>query len=275
MARSGSPGRYSDQGREPSLVALGGRTARAARCRAPGAVPHLQRGLHRQLGSGAAPGRAGREAIRLTRQLQRSTDGEVAGLPARRPTYRRPARTRPDGTLVPLAEQDRTRWDPEAIAKVVALITRTPASAPIGPYQAQAAIAAVHDEAATCQDTDWEQILALYEHLHRLAPGLMVELNRIVAVAMVHGPETVFRQLEPAEADLALTGHHRLDAVRAHRSSPRRGGGMGRLPPGRPPHLSLLERGISSRARPGFLRPSLLIGRSSNTGWPWPRRRSA
>ena len=121
-----------------------------------------------------------------------------------------------DGTLVPLAEQDRTCWDPEAIAEGVALITRTLASAPIGPYQLQAAIAAVHDEAATCQDTDWEQILALYEHLHRLAPGPMVELNRIVAVAMVHGPETALRQLEPAEADPALTGHHRLDAVRAH-----------------------------------------------------------
>jgi RNA polymerase sigma factor (sigma-70 family) len=172
--------------------------------------------------SGAALHRAelAGEAIRLTRQLHQRlpTDGEVAGLLALMllTDARRPARTRPDGTLVPLAEQDRTRWDPEAIAEGVALITRTLASAPIGPYQLQAAIAAVHDEAATCQDTDWEQILALYEHLHRLAPGPMVELNRIVAVAMVHGPETALRQLEPAEADPALTGHHRLDAVRAH-----------------------------------------------------------
>jgi RNA polymerase sigma factor (sigma-70 family) len=172
--------------------------------------------------SGAALHRAelAGEAIRLTRQLHQRlpTDGEVAGLLALMllTDARRPARTRPDGTLVPLAEQDRTRWDPEAIAEGVALITRTLASAPIGPYQLQAAIAAVHDEAATCQDTDWEQILALYEHLHRLAPGPMVELNRIVAVAMVDGPETALRQLEPAEADPALTGHHRLDAVRAH-----------------------------------------------------------
>jgi RNA polymerase sigma factor (sigma-70 family) len=172
--------------------------------------------------SGAALHRAelAGEAIRLTRQLHQRlpTDGEVAGLLALMllTDARRPARTRPDGTLVPLAEQDRTRWDPEAIAEGVALITRTLASAPIGPYQLQAAIAAVHDEAATCQDTDWEQILALYEHLHRLAPGPMVELNRIVAVAMVHGPEIALRQLEPAEADPALTGHHRLDAVRAH-----------------------------------------------------------
>jgi RNA polymerase sigma factor (sigma-70 family) len=172
--------------------------------------------------SGAALHRAelAGEAIRLTRQLHQRlpTDGEVAGLLALMllTDARRPARTRPDGTLVPLAEQDRTRWDPEAIAEGVALITRTLASAPIGPYQLQAAIAAVHDEAATCEDTDWEQILALYEHLHRLAPGPMVELNRIVAVAMVHGPETALRQLEPAEADPALTGHHRLDAVRAH-----------------------------------------------------------
>jgi RNA polymerase sigma factor (sigma-70 family) len=172
--------------------------------------------------SGAALHRAelAGEAIRLTRQLHQRLpeDGEVAGLLALMllTDARRPARTRPDGTLVPLAEQDRTRWDPEAIAEGVALITRVLASAPIGLYQLQAAIAAVHDEAAAFEDTDWDQILGLYEHLHRLAPGPMVELNRIVAVAMVHGPETALRQLESAETDPVLAGHHRLDAVRAH-----------------------------------------------------------
>jgi RNA polymerase sigma factor (sigma-70 family) len=160
------------------------------------------------------------EAIRLTRQLHHflPDDGEVAGLLALMllTDARRPARTGPDGALVPLAEQDRARWDAQAIAEGVGLITRTLASAPVGPYQLQAAIAAVHDEAARFEDTDWEQILGLYEHLGRLAPGPMVELNRIVAVAMVHGPEAGLRQLAAAEARPGLAGHHRLDAVRAH-----------------------------------------------------------
>jgi RNA polymerase sigma factor (sigma-70 family) len=160
------------------------------------------------------------EAIRLTRQLHRllPDDGEVAGLLALMllTDARRPARTGPDGALVPLAEQDRARWDAQAIAEGVGLITRTLASAPVGPYQLQAAIAAVHDEAARFSDTDWDQILGLYEHLGRLAPGPMVELNRIVAVAMVHGPEAGLRQLAAAEARPGLAGHHRLDAVRAH-----------------------------------------------------------
>jgi RNA polymerase sigma factor (sigma-70 family) len=160
------------------------------------------------------------EAIRLTRQLRRRLpeDGEVAGLLALMllADARRPARTRPDGALVPLADQDRGRWDAQAIAEGVALITQTLASAPIGPYQLQAAIAAVHDEAARFSDTDWDQILGLYELLDRLAPGPMVELNRIVAVAMVHGPEAGLRQLAAAEADPALADHHRLHAVRAH-----------------------------------------------------------
>ena len=160
------------------------------------------------------------EAIRLTRQLHRllPDDGEVAGLLALMllTDARRPARTGPDGALVPLAEQDRRRWDAQAIAEGVGLITRTLASAPVGPYQLQAAIAAVHDEAARFEDTDWDQILGLYEHLGRLAPGPMVELNRIVAVAMVHGPEAGLRQLAAAEARPGLAGHHRLDAVRAH-----------------------------------------------------------
>jgi RNA polymerase sigma factor (sigma-70 family) len=160
------------------------------------------------------------QAIRLTRQLRQRLpeDGEVAGLLALMllTDARRPARTRPDGALVPLAEQDRSRWDAEAIAEGVALITQALASAPIGPYQLQAAIAAVHDEATRFEDTDWDQILGLYELLQRIAPGPMVTLNRIVAVAMVHGPEAGLRQLAAAQANPGLAGHHRLDAVRAH-----------------------------------------------------------
>jgi len=160
------------------------------------------------------------EAIRLTRQLRTRLpeDGEVAGLLALMllTDARRPARTRPDGALVPLAEQDRSLWDAQTIAEGVTLITETLASAPIGPYQLQAAIAAVHDEAARFEDTDWRQILGLYELLGSIAPGPMVTLGRIVAVAMVHGPQAGLRQLAAAEADPALAGHHRVHAVRAH-----------------------------------------------------------
>ncbi len=160
------------------------------------------------------------EAIRLTRQLhvQLPTDGEVAGLLALLllTDARRPARTRPDGTLVPLSEQDRSRWNAEAIAEGVAIITEALATTPVGPYQLQAAIAAVHDEAATHPDTDWQQILRLYDLLQTLAPGPMVVLNRIVAVAMVHGPQAGLNELAVADADPALTSHHRVDAVRAH-----------------------------------------------------------
>jgi RNA polymerase sigma factor (sigma-70 family) len=160
------------------------------------------------------------EAIRLTRQLhaQLPDDGEVAGLLALMllTDARRPARTRPDGALVPLAEQDRTRWDAAAIAEGISLITAALARAPIGPYQLQAAIAAVHDEAARPEETDWPQILQLYGMLHALAPGPMVQLNRVVALAEVHGPELGLAQLELAEDDPALRGHHRVAAVRAH-----------------------------------------------------------
>jgi RNA polymerase sigma factor (sigma-70 family) len=151
------------------------------------------------------------EAIRLTRMLPR--DGEVAGLLALMllTDARRPARTRADGSLVPLDEQDRALWDTAAIAEGTALITGTLAHAPIGPYQLQAAIAAVHGEAVRAEDTDWPQILALYDLLCGLTPGPMVTLNRIVAVAMVHGPEAGLGALD----DAGLS-HYRVDAVRAH-----------------------------------------------------------
>jgi predicted RNA polymerase sigma factor len=132
------------------------------------------------------------------------------------PAARPPPRTRPDGSLVPLEEQDRSRWDQDAIREGVALITDALARAPIGPYQLQAAIAAVHDESATAEDTDWRQILGLYDLLERMAPNPMVTLNRAVAVAMVRGPEAALELLDSLDADARMTGHYRLAAVRAH-----------------------------------------------------------
>jgi RNA polymerase sigma factor (sigma-70 family) len=160
------------------------------------------------------------EAIRLTRGVHRllPDDGEVAGLLALMllTDARRPARTRPDGALVPLAEQDRTLWNQESIQEGVALITRTLSQAPIGPYQLQAAIAAVHDEATHAEETDWPQIVALYELLARISPNPMVTLNHAVAVAMVRGPRSGLELLATLDADEQLAEHHRLDAVRAH-----------------------------------------------------------
>jgi RNA polymerase sigma factor (sigma-70 family) len=160
------------------------------------------------------------EAIRLTRQLHahRPDDGEVAGLLALMllTDARRPARTDGDGALIPLAEQDRGRWDRAAIAEGIALVTRALATAEPGPFQLQAAIAAVHDEAATAAQTDWPQILVLYDLLHHVAPGLMVTLGRIVALSMVAGPRAGLRELDIAAGDPALAGHHRSHAIRAH-----------------------------------------------------------
>jgi len=156
------------------------------------------------------------EAIRLTRQLRDRLpdDGEVAGLLALMllTDARRPARTRDDGMLVPLAEQDRSRWDAAAIAAGVSLITDALARFPVGPFQVQAAIAAVHDEAPSAAATDWPQILQLYRLLEVLAPGPMVTLNRIVALSEVDGPLVGLKALEAA----GPPGHHRVAAVRAH-----------------------------------------------------------
>ena len=160
------------------------------------------------------------EAIRLARELHRLLpgDGEVAGLLALLllTDARRPARSRPDGSLVPLAEQDRSRWDADAIAEGVALISSALARAPIGPYQLQAAIAAVHDEAARADDTDWRQILVLYELLAQVAPSPVVTLNHAVALAMVRGPEAGLELLATLDGDGRMAGNHRLEAVRAH-----------------------------------------------------------
>jgi RNA polymerase sigma factor (sigma-70 family) len=160
------------------------------------------------------------EAIRLTRAVHEllPDDGEVAGLLALMllTDARRPARTGPRGELIPLAEQDRSLWDQESIAEGVALITRTLSEGSIGPYQLQAAIAAVHDEAARAQDTDWPQILALYGLLESMTDNPMVKLNHAIAAAMVHGPPVGLKLLDALDADGRLAGHHRLDAVRAH-----------------------------------------------------------
>ncbi|GAA1514698.1 RNA polymerase sigma factor [Kribbella lupini] len=160
------------------------------------------------------------EAIRLTRQLhaQLPAEGEVSGLLALMllTDARRPARTSEDGALVPLPDQDRTRWHRDFIAEGTDLISTTLRTAPIGPYQLQAAIAAVHAEALDAADTDWRQILVLYELLETLSPGPIVTLNRIVAVAMVHGPRTGLDRLAQATEDPALANHYRTTAVRAH-----------------------------------------------------------
>ncbi len=160
------------------------------------------------------------EAIRLTRMIHRLLphDGEVAGLLALMllTDSRRAARTRTDGTLVPLAEQDRDLWDQAAIAEGVELITETLARSTIGPYQLQAAIAAIHSESPSADETDWPQILALYRVLERLASNPMVTLNHAVALAMVDGPKAGLDLLATLDDDSRVAKHHRLDAVRAH-----------------------------------------------------------
>ncbi|MFJ3763529.1 RNA polymerase sigma factor [Streptomyces sp. NPDC004288] len=160
------------------------------------------------------------EAIRLARMLHRLVpdDPETAGLLALMllTDARRPARTGPGGELVPLAEQDRGSWDGALIAEGVELISRTLPRGRVGPYQLQAAIAAVHDEAPSARDTDWPQILALYELLERTGPNPMITLNRAVAVSMVHGPEAGLALLDGLGADRLLARNHRLLATRAH-----------------------------------------------------------
>lgn len=160
------------------------------------------------------------EAIRLTRLLHRLApeDTETAGLLALMllTDARRLARTGPHGEVVPLAEQDRGRWDRGLIAEGVDLISRTLPRGQVGPYQLQAAIAAVHDEAEHTEATDWPQILALYDLLEQFGPNPMVSLNRAIAVAMVQGPAAGLDLLAKLESDKRLAYHHRLFAARAH-----------------------------------------------------------
>jgi RNA polymerase sigma factor (sigma-70 family) len=160
------------------------------------------------------------EAIRLARMLRQlmPAEGEVAGLLALMllTDARRAARANADGSLVPLDEQQRDRWNMAQIQSGVALLTRTLGKVPIGPYQLQAAIAAVHDEAPSASETDWPQILALYEVLERVSPGPVVTLNRAVALAMVHGPRAGLALLGTLDGDARMAHTHRLDAVRGH-----------------------------------------------------------
>jgi RNA polymerase sigma factor (sigma-70 family) len=160
------------------------------------------------------------EAIRLARLVHRLLpgDGEATGLLALMllTDARRPARTGRDGELIPMAGQDRARWDADLIGEGVALITGALGRGAPGPYQLQAAIAAVHDEAATAAGTDWPQILALYELLRQVDPGPVVALNHAVAVAMVHGPRAGLDLLTGLESDQRIVAGHRFHAVRAH-----------------------------------------------------------
>ena len=160
------------------------------------------------------------EALRLARLLRRLVpdDGEVTGLLALMllTDARREARTGPAGELVPLDQQDRSRWDRAAIADGVALVSEALSRGPVGPYQLQAAIAALHDEAPSTDETDWPQILALYGVLARLTDNPMVSLNQAIALAMVEGPAAGLDRLDALAGDPRLSGSHRVDAVRAH-----------------------------------------------------------
>lgn len=160
------------------------------------------------------------EAIRLARVLRQllPDNGEVGGLLALMllTDARRLARTGDGGTLIALDKQDRSLWDQKEIAEGVALISETLGKGSIGSYQLQAAIAAVHDEAARAEDTDWPQILTLYNLLKRMSENPMVTLNHAIAAAMVHGPLKGLELLEVLDSDPRLQEHYRLDAVRGH-----------------------------------------------------------
>jgi RNA polymerase sigma factor (sigma-70 family) len=160
------------------------------------------------------------EAIRLTREVHRllPADPEAGGLLALMllTDARRHARTGPTGELIPLTHQDRSLWDRAMISEGIALLTAALGKGAIGEYQLQAAIAAVHDEAPRVEETDWPQILALYDLLKQMSDSPVVQLNRAIAVAMVSGPAAGLELLDALSADARLSGHYRLSAVRAH-----------------------------------------------------------
>jgi RNA polymerase sigma factor (sigma-70 family) len=160
------------------------------------------------------------EAIRLARSVCEllPDDAEALGLLSLMllTDARRAARTSADGELIPLDEQDRTLWDRAAIEEGVALVSSAFAKGSVGAYQLQAAIAAVHDEAARHEDTDWPQILALYGVLKLMTDNPMVTLNHAIAAAMVHGPKRGLELIAPLDGDARMASHHRLSAVRAH-----------------------------------------------------------
>jgi RNA polymerase sigma factor (sigma-70 family) len=190
-----------------------------------GAVLHVlylifNEGYTASVGPELRRGDLSHEAMRLARIVNhlRPHDTEAAGLLALMllTDARRLARTGPSGELVPLALQDRSLWDRQQITEGVALLSATLPKGSVGPYQLQAAVAAVHDEAPRAEDTDWPQILALYNLLGRMSDNPMVMLNHAVAVAMVHGPKKGLELLDGLKVEKRLGEHHRLDAVRAH-----------------------------------------------------------
>jgi predicted RNA polymerase sigma factor len=158
--------------------------------------------------------------MRLTRIVHhlQPDDTEVAGLLALMllTDARRQARTNAEGELIPLAQQDRALWDKQQIAEGIALLSATLPKGSIGPYRLQAAIAAVHDEAARAEDTDWPQIVALYELLKRMSDNPVIMLNHAVAAAMVHGARKGLELLDALNGDVRIADHHCLHAVRAH-----------------------------------------------------------
>jgi RNA polymerase sigma factor (sigma-70 family) len=160
------------------------------------------------------------EAIRLTREVLRQVpdDREVVGLLALMllTDARRAARTGAGGELITLDDQDRTRWDRALIAEGTQLIEAAFAGGPPGPYQIQAAIAAVHDAAPSTDATDWEEIAGLYGVLVKITDNPMVELNRAIAIAMLEGPARGLALIDELDRDERIAGHYRLDAVRAH-----------------------------------------------------------
>jgi RNA polymerase sigma factor (sigma-70 family) len=160
------------------------------------------------------------EAMRLTRIVHklRPDDTEVAGLLALMllTDARRRARTGAAGELIPLGQQDRALWDRLEIEEGVALLSATLPKGSVGPYQLQAAISAVYDEAGRAEETDWPQILALYDLLRRMSDNPMVMLNYAIATAMVHGATKGLELLHTLGDDVRVAGHHRLDATRAH-----------------------------------------------------------
>jgi RNA polymerase sigma factor (sigma-70 family) len=160
------------------------------------------------------------EAIRLTRALHAllPAAAEVTGLLALMllTDARRAARTGANGELIPLDEQDRTAWDRKLIDEGIALVSSALSMGMVGPYQLQAAVAALHDEAPSTAETDWPQVLALYGLLERMSDNPMVALSRAIAAAMVHGPATGLEMVNRLDDDARVAGHYRLDAVRGH-----------------------------------------------------------
>ncbi len=184
------------------------------------------------------------EAIRLGRLLYQllPDEGEVAGLLALMllTDARRAARSTEDGGLIPIDEQDRSLWLREPIEEGAALILRTLAHGQVGSYQLQAAIAAIHAESPSADETDWPQILALYQLLEKVAPNPMVTLNRAIALAQVEGPQAGLELLATLDDDNRMTDNHRLDAVRAHLLER-----LGKLPEAREHFLAAARRTTS------------------------------